>query len=198
MIRQGLRLLLDAQREFVVVGETDNGRDAVAFVRDKPVNVVVMDIHLPALNGIDATRQAMAVCPGLKVVCISADTTERVAVEALRADASAYVLKKSPFEELVVAIHAVVGDQVYLTPSIASVVTGDAKSAHGISATLSGREREVLQLISEGKATKEIAMCLSLSVKTAETHRRNLMMKLSIDSVAGLTKFAVREGLTTL
>jgi DNA-binding NarL/FixJ family response regulator len=202
MIRQGLKSLLEKHVDMKVVGEAENGRDAVAMVAEHKPDVVVMDLHMPELNGVDATRGAMAAHPGVKVICLSAHANERMTAEILKAGASGYVLKEGAFEELNTAIRTACGGKVYLSPSVASMLVNDLVRGRGepasVFSTLSNREREVLQLITEGKTTKEIAFNLHVSVKTAETHRRNLMEKLQIDSIAELTKFALREGLTSL
>jgi DNA-binding NarL/FixJ family response regulator len=203
MIRQGLNSLLSAQSDMKVVGEAGDGREAVSFVRELRPDVVVMDLRMPELNGIEATRQILNVHPNVKVVCLSSHTDQRMTTEMLRAGAVGYVLKDAAFEELSDAIRVVMKGKVYLSPAVAGLVVGDLVRNHDAEpaspySILSGREREVLQLIAEGKSTKEVAMHLSVSVKTAETHRRNVMEKLKIDSVADLTKFAVREGITSL
>jgi DNA-binding NarL/FixJ family response regulator len=161
-----------------------------------------MDLHMPDLNGIEATRQIIATAPGTKIIALSASSDESAAVEMLRAGALGYVLKDAAFEELVTAIQTVLKGEVYLSPPLASIVVrdsleGGATYSSAFSA-LSAREREVLQLIAEGKATKEVAAVLKVSLKTAETHRRNMMLKLNVDSVAELTKYAIRNGLTSL
>jgi len=203
MIRQGLRLLLSEQPDMTVVGEAKNGREALEMVVSKSPSVVVMDLNMPELNGIDATRQVVAARKGIKVICLSAHANQKMAADALSAGAEGYVLKESAFEELVTAIRTVMGNKVYLSPSIAGMVVGDLLRLKegfpaGPSNGLSSREREILQLISEGRTTKQIAYGLHISVKTVETHRRNMMEKLNIDNVAELTKYAVREGLTSL
>jgi len=206
MFRSGLRALLHAESGIVVVGEARDGREALDLVRALRPDVVVMDLQLPILNGIDTTRQAIAAEPGLKVVAVSANTDDRSATEMRRAGALAYVDKGSAFEELVTAIRSVVAGRTYYSPSILAPMIEDATGApdgdrwdvDAPCGRLSPREREVVQLIAEGKSTKEVARCLGVSVKTAETHRRNLMEKLHLDSIAELTKYAIREGLTSV
>jgi DNA-binding NarL/FixJ family response regulator len=202
MIRQGLRMLLERQEDMAVVGEASNGREAIDVVEQVSADVVVMDVNLPELNGLDATRRVKLLHDQIKVVCLSANCDEQSASESLRAGASAFVCKDSAFEELTTAIRSVMRDEVYLSPSVAGVVLQDylnrSPDASRVTSILSLREREVLQLISEGRTTKEIAYRLHVSVKTIETHRRNVMEKLKIDNVAELTKLAVREGITSL
>lgn len=203
IFREGLRSLLGAQPDMTVVGEADNGRDAVQSVEELSPDVVVMDLRMPDLNGVEATRQIVGRCPGAKVVALSAEADPRLTAETLRAGAAGFVVKEGAFEELATAIRTVMRDKVHLSPAVAgSVVEGYVRGDGGLAPSafdsLSGREREVLQLMAEGKATKQIAAALHVSVKTIETHRRNIMEKLRIDNVAELTKYAVREGLTTL
>lgn len=202
MIRSGLRALLQASPEFEVVGEANQGRAAVQMVSSLSPQIVVMDLRMPDMNGIEATRQIAGANPDVKIIGLSANGDRQSVVEMLRAGAKGYVLKEAAFEELSMAIRTVMLNKIYLSPSITNLMVegwvdgkGDPASVFG---TLSAREREVLQLISEGKATKEVALLLNVSVKTAETHRRNLMEKLHVDSVAELTKYAIREGITGL
>lgn len=203
MFRSGLRVLIEREPTLQLVGEANDGRTAVSKAAELHPDVVVMDLRLPNLNGIDATRQILAASPDMKVVGLSANYDARSVANMLHAGASAYVKKDSAFDELVTAIRTVMTGNLFLSPSIAAMFGNNllqAAMVDGASVfkTLSPREREVLQLISEGKATKQVAMHLSVSVKTAETHRRNLMEKLNVDNVAELTKYAIREGLTSL
>jgi DNA-binding NarL/FixJ family response regulator len=198
IIRAGLRTLLEREADFRVVGEATNGRSAIERVRELSPDVVVMDISMPELNGIDATRQVLANCPGTKVIGLSASADGHMTSELLRAGASGHLTKSSAFEELVQAIRAVLKGHPYFSPEVVTRIASEPTGrVQPVFDRLSTREREVLQLIAEGKATKEVAAMLSVSVKTAETHRRNLMEKLHVDSVAELTKYAIREGLTT-
>jgi DNA-binding NarL/FixJ family response regulator len=203
MVRSGLKALLLSRPGHEVLGEAHNGRAAVKMVGELSPDVVVMDLRMPDLNGIDACRQIVAAKPDVKVVGLSGSSDERATVEMLRAGASGYVLKDSAFDELIAAIATVIKGKVYLSPAITGgIVENYIRGGHdGVATafgTLSPREREVLQLIAEGKATKEVANKLDVSIKTAETHRRNLMAKLQVDSVAELTKYAIREGLTSV
>jgi DNA-binding NarL/FixJ family response regulator len=219
IVREGLKSLLESQPDLKVVAEASDGRQAVEMARDLLPDVVVMDVAMPQLNGIEATRQLAGDETGMKIVALSMHSDRRFVSEALKAGASGYVLKDGAFEELVNAIRAVVADRVYLSPRVAGVVVEDyvrRLPARGNGAiqpeptdaagtqrrsafdTLTPREREVLQLMSEGYATKEVAHRLHVSVKTVETHRRQIMEKLDMHSVAELTKYAIREGLTTL
>jgi DNA-binding NarL/FixJ family response regulator len=203
MVRSGLRALLEREAGLSVIGEASDGRSAVRLIHELSPDVAVMDLHMPDLNGIEATRQVLAGTPSVKVIALSSNSDETTTIEMLRAGATGYVLKDAAFEELVTAIRTVLKGEVYLSPPVASLVVSDyikGNSAEYSSAfsDLSAREREVLQLIAEGKATKEVANVLNVSLKTAETHRRNLMIKLNVDSVAELTKYAIRQGLTSI
>ena len=204
IVREGLRALVTAQAGMTVVGESGNGRKAVEQVRELQPDVVVMDVGMPDLNGIEATRRILAENPRCKIVGLSMHSDRRFLSEMLKAGATAYLLKDSAFEELASAIRAVVAGQVYLSPRIADAVVEGY--LHGTSpgkqpsafAVLTSREREVLQLVAEGLATKQIAQSLHVSVKTVETHRRQIMEKLDLHSVAELTKYAIREGLASI
>ena len=203
IVRDGLRSLLDKHSGIEVVGEAETGRMAVKLASKLLPDVVVMDIGMPDLNGIEATRQIITDRPGVKVIALSMHSDKRFVRGILKAGASGYLLKDCAFEELARAIQTVLSGRVYLSPQITDVVVDDYKkvtSERDVSAlsSLSPREREVLQLLAEGKNTKEIAFDLSLSVKTIETHRQRITEKLDIHTVAELTKFAIREGLTSL
>lgn len=203
MMRSGLRALIQTDPGLQVVGEADQGRLAVRMIGTSSPQVVVMDLRMPDMNGVEATRQIVAANPDARVIGLSANNDRQSVVEMLRAGAKGYVIKESAFEELASAIRLVMKNKIYLSPSITNLVVEDwmnggeeeTASAFGV---LSAREREVLQLIAEGKATKEVASLLNVSLKTAESHRRNLMEKLHVDSVAELTKYAIREGITSL
>jgi DNA-binding NarL/FixJ family response regulator len=201
MLRDGLRKLLEADPGGAV-SEAEDGRTAVRMAAEGSPDVVVMDVSMPDLNGIDATRQIMATNPQTKVVVLSAHSDARSVRQALDAGAKGYVPKDAAYDELAGAIRAVMADQVYLSPRIASAVVHPVDAGAPTNGSggkrPSPREREVLQLMAEGKATKEIAAILHVSVKTVETHRRQLMEKLDLHSVAELTKYAVREGITSL
>lgn len=209
IVRDGLRSLLGKQMDIDVIGEAENGREALARVRELQPDVVVMDIGMRDLNGIDATRQLLDQNHGVAVVALSMHSDRRYISEMLAAGAAGYLLKDSAFDELAAAIRAVHAGRTYLSPSVAGTVVDDyVRRVSGGGAqegpaqqpgkALSPREREVLQLIAEGLSTKEIAAKLHLSVKTIETHRRQIMDKLGVYNIAGLIKYAVREGLSSL
>ena len=199
IMRNGLRALLTVQGGFSVVGEASTGREAVEMVTALVPDVVVMDVRMPDLNGYESARQAIAAKPGLKVIALSALNDDQCALGMLKAGAVGFVAKESAFDELTAAIRAVMNNKVYFSPAvIARAAANEEAGGESIFTRLSSRKREVLQLVSEGKATKEIAIHLDVSVKTVETHRRNLMEKLGLDSVAQLTKYAIRQGLTSV
>jgi len=204
MMREGLKALIQQEAGMEVVGEADNGKEAVQLAAKAGAHVIVMDVAMSDLNGIEATRKIIAANPNTKVVALSGHANREFVREMLTAGASAYVLKKRAYEELVRAIREVMTGKKYLSPDIArGVVDGYVELSSSTSEKpafmlLTDREREVLQQLAEGKSTKEIADDLRVSVKTVETHRRNIMEKLNLHSVAELTKYAIREGVTSL
>lgn len=203
VMRQGLRTLLEGEPDMEVVAEADNGRVAVELAEELRPDIVVMDVGMPELNGVEATRRIVALDAGVKVVGLSMHADRQFVTRMLEAGASGYLLKDCAFEELFTAIRCANEGHTYLSPRIAGVVVDSyvrrrASGAPPSVAELTPREREVLQLIAEGNNTKRIARDLGVSVKTIETHRRNMMDKLKVHSVAELTKYALREGLTSL
>ena len=203
IMREGLRALLQKDADMEVVGEADTGRATVELARTLHPDVIVMDLTMPELNGIEATRQVISLDPDIKVLALSMHSDKRFVAGVFGAGASGYLLKDCALDELVRAIRIVSAGQTYLSPGIAGIVVegytrrlpeGDTS----VLSTLTPREREVLQLIAEGNSVKEIAFILHLSVKTVETHRQQIMNKLDIRTVAELTKYAIREGLTSL
>jgi len=204
ILRSGIRALLGGIGSLRVVGEASNGRVAVELARELRPDVIVMDVCMPDLNGVDATRQVLDKLPETKVVALSARCDERAVREMRSAGATGFIGKDAVYEDLVAAIEAVMSGRVYIRMPSAFPRRGNGHDGHDVASLpsaaqrLSMREREILQLIAEGKATKEIAVILKVSLKTVETHRRNIMEKLQLDAVAALTKFAIREGLTTV
>lgn len=201
--RQGLRSLLEKEPDMEVVAEAEEGRTAVRLVRELLPDVVVMDVSMPDLNGMEATRRIIAEHPNVKVIALSIHSDNLFVSEMLKSGASGYLLKDCAFEELARAIHVVVDGKTYLSPAVSGVVVNDylhrlARTESPSSEVLTDREREVLQLIAEGKSTKQVALKLHISVKTVETHRRQIMSKLDIHTIAELTKYAIRKGLTSL
>ncbi len=203
IIRQGLSSLLEKQPDIEVVGGVEDGRQAVDTVRKLAPDLVIMDISMPNLNGIDATRKIAEESSGVKIIALSIHSSRRFVAEMLKAGASGYILKDCLFDELMEAIKTVLRGEIYLSPRITGVVIDDyvqrlSKQGQPNGPTLSNREREVLQLLAEGKSTKQIALQIHVSTKTIESNRRNIMEKLKINSVAELTKYAIREGITPL
>ncbi len=196
-----IRHLFDLQDDMNMVAVANNGRSAVKLARELAPDVMVMDISMPGLNGIDATRKILSELPNIRIIALSMHSERNIILQILRAGARGYVLKDSAFDELITAIRTVMKDNIYLSPKITGLVLKDLlkeEPTEAVAVALSVREREVLQLIAEGKTTREIAEELSLSVKTVETHRAQLMRKLKLGNLADLVKYAVREGLTSL
>jgi two-component system response regulator NreC len=204
IMREGLRSLLEKTGEFECIAEADDGYQAVMLATELRPDVVIMDIAMPNLNGIEATRQIKTALPEVEVVVLSMHATRNYVLQVLQAGASAYLLKDSAFEELSTALLAISRGGMYLSPAItktaalANLKGGSSGGLAGQAEQLTKRELQVLQLIAEGRSTKDIAARLALSVKTVETHRKQIMDKLEIRSIAGLTKYCIREGLTTL
>ncbi len=203
IIRQGLASLLEKQPDIEVVGSVEDGRKAVDIARELAPDLVIMDISMPNLNGIDATRKIIGEMGDVKIIALSIHSSRHFVAEMLKAGASGYILKECLFDELVEAIKTVLNGGTYLSPRITGVVIDDyvkrlSTQYQPEGPVLNEREREVLQFLSEGKSTKQIAVQLHVSAKTIESNRRNIMDKLGINSVAELTKYAVREGLTPL
>jgi DNA-binding NarL/FixJ family response regulator len=195
VFRQGLRALLEREK-FDVVGEASDGLEAIAAAERLQPQVVVIDLAMPALNGIDAVREIVKRAPRAKAVLLTMHTEEYHVLEALRAGAKACVSKTQAAEHLLQAIKDVCAGGVYLSPHVSgAVVQAYLAKTELPYDPLTPRERQVLQLIAEGKTTKETAAVLDVSVKTAETHRTNLMEKLDIHSTAGLVRYAIRRGL---
>jgi two-component system, NarL family, response regulator NreC len=202
IMREGLRSMLEAEHDIKVVGEAEDGRMTQRLARELTPDVIIMDVAMPDLNGIEATRQIVAELPGVKIIALSMHDDRRFVLNMLKAGAAGYMLKDCAFKDLAKAIRMVMVHKTYLSDGIADIVVKDylaSTKATGSSAfqLLSPREREVLQLIAEGKTSAQIGDSLHISVKTVETHRQQIMVKLKIKSVAELTKYAIREGLTT-
>jgi DNA-binding NarL/FixJ family response regulator len=203
IVREGLQSLVEKENDLEVIGMADNGRQALTLIRRLKPDVVIMDIAMPELNGIDATRQIADEVPGVKVIALSMHSEKQFVEGMLRAGAAGYLLKESAFEELIKALRIVCAGKKYLSPDVTDIVLRDYLSPadennNAQAPDLTLREREVLQLVAEGRATKEIAERLNISIKTVESHRRNIMDKLDLHTVAELTKYAVRHGLTSI
>jgi DNA-binding NarL/FixJ family response regulator len=206
IVCDGLATLLKAEPDMVVVAQASNGRDAVRLAQKFSPEIVIMDVTMPDLNGIEAVRQILSANRSTKVIALSMHSDRRYVTGMLSAGASGYLLKDCVFGDLIRAIRTVQAGQVYLSPNIAGIVVEELihprmrgyASRLTTQKLLSPREREVLQLLAEGHNTQDIAKSLYLSVKTVETHRRKIMEKLGLHSIAQLIKYAIREGLTSL
>ncbi len=200
MMREGLRSILENELHLNVIAQAANGRAAVEFAKQHKPDLIIMDISMPDMNGIEATRQILQDVPGTKIIALSMHTDKRFVGEMLSAGASGYLLKQSATDELQQALETVLAGKTYISPEIAGVVVQEfvqmKKNAESVE--LTPKERQVLQLIAEGISTKEIASKLNLSIPTIDTHRQHIMAKLNIHSVAELTKYAIRTGLTSL
>jgi len=197
IVRQGIRLILEREG-FEVVGEVSDGREAVRAAEKLVPDVAVMDVGMPMLNGLDAARELMKVSPRTRTILLTVHEENQYVVEALRAGVTGYIVKTRAAEDLVKAIREVSGGGVYMSSSISrgavmSYLNGDGGPS--ASDQLTAREREVLQLIAEGKTTKEVAVVLGISVKTAESHRSRMMEKLDIHETASLVRYAIRQGI---
>jgi len=200
ILREGLVTLLE-KAGMTVVGEAGDGRTAVRLAKELKPDMVIIDIAMPELNGIEATRQIVEELPGVKIIALSMLADKHFVRGMLQAGASGYLLKYCASQELVQAIRAVRSHQVYLSPGVTEMVVEDFKAATGDTSAfsvLTPREREILQLYAEGKISREIADTLHLSLKTVEAYRRQIMEKMSFKSFADLIKYAIREGLTSL
>lgn len=200
ILRDGLNRLFVQQSDIEVVGQAADGLAAIDLVRKQKPDVIVIDIGMPELNGMEATRRITKEFPEVKVIGLSMHSSDKYVREMFRAGASGYLLKNCPFEELVGAVRAVAAGKTYVSPSIGDMIVqeyaGKPNEEKSVFSVLSVREREVLQQLAEGKTTKQAAMALHISPKTIEVHRLNVMSKLGIDNIAQLTKYAIQEGLT--
>jgi two-component system response regulator NreC len=199
VVRDGVKLLLELDEGFEVVGQAQDGLEAVRLVRELNPDVAVLDRGMPLLNGIDAAREIRQALPATLLVLLTMDTDESHLLEALQAGFRACVLKSYEARELIDAIHVVVGGGTYLHPGLSRAVV-EAFIAHTEAPPdpLTPRERQVLQLLAEGKRTREVAALLRVGVKTAESHRARIMKKLGIHETAGLVRYAIRQGVTSL
>lgn len=203
IVRDGLRGLLDRMPDMEVTAEAESGREALELIEQTSPDVVIMDVNMPDMNGIEATRQIVENNPKVRVLALSMHSDRRYIAEMLKAGASGYLLKECAFEELARAIRNVASGHIYLGPKIADVMVKEyvhlsVKEDGSAFSVLTAREREVLQLLAEGKTTRDIAAALGISVKTIETYRQHIMDKLGLYSIAELTKYAIREGLTSI
>jgi DNA-binding NarL/FixJ family response regulator len=201
LVRAGIRALLEKLPGIEVVGEADNGRQALELIKKTSPNLILLDISMAELGGLEALPRIVRDFPGVKVLILSGHANEEYVLRALRCGATGYMLKEAAAEELGLAIKAVAQDKTYLSPSVSRTVVESylqrAAGEEGPIEQLTARQREVLQLIAEGKNTKEIASTLEVSVKTVEAHRLQLMARLDIHDVPGLVRYAIRSGLVS-
>jgi DNA-binding NarL/FixJ family response regulator len=202
LMREGLRTLIEKELGMEVVGEAGDGQAVVQLARETLPDIIIMDVGMPGLDGIDATRQITSEFPSVKVVALSMHSNKLFVMDMFEAGASGYLLKECAFAELATAIDAVRVNEVYLSPKVAGIVLdGHMKrpsAEPNSTVVLTEKECEVLQLLATGKSTKQIALQFEKSVQTIDAHRRRIMDKLGIDNLAELVKYAIREGLTTL
>lgn len=203
IVREGLKALVTGCQdiEMAVIAETDNGRAAVELCRELNPDFVIMDITLPELNGIEATRQILDIHPDIKVIALSIHARKSFIVDMFKAGACGYILKEAAFDELIHAVKAILAGQTYLSAGLGNVAddivnAGQSKQPNK-EVHLTPREREVAQLLAEGKSNKEIAAIIHRSPKTVDMHRQHIMNKLDLHNLAEITKYAIREGLTT-
>ncbi len=202
MVREGISALLNNQPGMTVVGEASNGRDALQMAQSLLPDVVIMDVSMPDMNGVSATEKLSEVCPAARVLALSMHTDRDNVTRMLRAGASGYVVKTCDVNEILRAITTVRAGRTYLSPEITGTVVEDYVSSKNTSKPdlddLTSREREILQMIAEGKSSKQIGTILHISPRTADSHRQRIMDKLNLYSLAELTKYAIRAGLTSL
>ncbi len=202
LVRDGIRAILQAVPEFEVVAEASDGEDAVEKIVDVKPDLVLMDIGMSKMNGLDAAARAKEACPECRVVILSMHANEEYVLQALKAGAAGYLLKDAKKQELIFAIRTVAQGNVYLSPQVSrhvidNYLSGVEKEISPVE-QLTPRQREILKLIAEGKSNKEIAQALSISVKTVDSHRSQLMERLNIHDVVGLVRFAIKTGVVTL
>lgn len=204
LVRAGIRMLIQGLPGFQVIAETGDGQEAVRLARQLDPDIALLDLSMPGLNGLDATVRIVRECPAIRVVALSMHTAENYVLEALRAGAVGYVVKDAAVEELEQALNAVSAGERFLSPAVSRhVLQGYLRLAKGETTPeprptvdqLTPRQREILQLIAEGRSTRDIAERLSISIKTVETHRAQIMQRVDIHDVAGLTRYAIRAGL---
>jgi len=200
IVRQGLRSMLEAQRECQVVGEAGDGRQAVTLTKELNPDVVILDIGMPTLNGLEATRQILKIRPQTKVLILTMHESDSVIREVLDAGARGYILKTDAGRDLVTAVDSLRRNKTFFTSRVSQMILdgflkGDPRPQHPESGAvrLTPRQREIVQLLAEGKSSKEVAVALDLSVKTAETHRANIMRKLDCHSVSEVVRYAIRN-----
>lgn len=203
IMRDGLCALLAREKDIELIGQADDGLGAVRLARELRPDIVVTDVSMPGLNGVEATRRIRTDDPSVRVLCLSVHAESRMVLAVLEAGASGYVLKDCSYDELALAIRKAMADQVHLSAELVGLVVKEVRGrgqsqAAGGTAALTPREREMVQLLSEGLSTQQIADRLHVSIKTVATHREHVMQKLDISSLAELTRYALCEGLSSL
>jgi two-component system response regulator NreC len=203
ILRDGLRSLFETKLSYDVVAEAEDGKNAIRLAQEYSPDLVMMDLNMPGMNGIEAARTIVRDLPGVKIIALTMHHDKRYAIEMFQAGAAGYLLKDAPFDEVAEAVHTVMNNQRYISPTIGADALKECLDRLGgskgeASATLTPKEREVLQLLAEGKTNREIADYLNVSVKTVDNHRQRIMEKLDLHTIAELTKYAVREGLSSL
>jgi DNA-binding NarL/FixJ family response regulator len=202
LFREGLKSLMATLPDVTVVGEAEDGRGGIALAQESRPDLVLMDVSMPDMNGIEATRKIVSKSGDMRVMALSMHPDRQFVSQMLQAGARGYLLKSCAFDEVRHAIDTVVAGEIYVSPHLTGVVVKDyvdrMNRAHSSGGELTPREREVLQLVAEGKTNREVADALALGIKTAETHRKRIMEKLKLHTVAELTKYAVKEGITRL
>ena len=200
MLRHGLSRSFEQEKDITIIGQAQDGYSAIDITKELSPDIVIMDIGMPGLNGIETTRRITQDNPGVKIIGLSMHSSDKYVREMFKAGASGYLLKNCSFDELVEAIKAIMSGNTYISPSIGDMIikeyTSKPDNEKSVFSILSQREREVLQLLAEGKSTKQIGQKLHVSPKTVEAHRLRIMDKLQIDNIAQLTKYAIQEGLT--
>jgi len=203
MFRQGLHAMLNEHHEMEVVGEAENGTAAIKLARQLKPDLIVMDVDMPNMNGIDAARYILPEMPDIKLVALSTYLKKAFILEMFKAGASGYVLKEQAFDELIQAIETVISGETYLSTKAAHIIVDDYVQRRdgkhtSLQRALTEREYEILKLFAEGKPSKEIALLLDISIQAVDANRRRIMQKLDIQSFADLVKYAIREGLTSV
>lgn len=203
IMRDGLRNILQNEKDIEIIGEADNGRDAVKLILDVKPDIAIMDIGMPEMNGVEATRQIVKEMPNIKIIALSMHYDMQFVSGMIKAGAKGYLLKDCAGSELVTAIKTVNKNNTYICQDITNTLIDDFSKAQSVEyvgddTVLTNRENEILQLLTEGKTTKQIAQDLFISVKTVEAHRTNIMHKLDIRNLPELTKYAIRKGITTV